>query len=88
MPTHQTQRARQLQLQLQILIQGACQEPGERINEFTWRGRLLWSNEQRHRRRISRKEEDDFRLAIDHTIGRFLPLVSADLYRLTFLTLR
>ena len=38
--------------------------------------------------RISRKEEDDFRLAVDHTIGRFLPLVSADLYRLTFITLR
>ena len=38
--------------------------------------------------RISRKEEDDFRLAIDQTIGQFLPLVSADLYRLSFITLK
>lgn len=38
--------------------------------------------------RINRKEEDDFRLAVDHTIGAFMPLVPNDLYRLTFLPLK
>ena len=38
--------------------------------------------------RISRKEEVEFRLAVDHTIRKFSPLVSADLYRISFLPLR
>ena len=37
---------------------------------------------------ISRKDEDEYRLAVDHTISKFLPLVGANLYRLSFLTLQ
>ena len=38
--------------------------------------------------KISRKEEDDFRLSIDHTIGSFQPFISGNLYRLTFIPLQ
>ena len=35
--------------------------------------------------RISRKDEDEYRLAVDHTIGSFQPFIAASLYRLSFL---
>lgn len=38
--------------------------------------------------RISRKDEDDYRLAVDHAFGSFQPFVTASHYRLSFLEVK